>query len=327
MPDVKAWNLVADIGGTNARFALHDIDRDKLTEINILSVASHASFIDGLQYYISIISKSGLWQKMPKAVCLAVACPVDQDIIRFTNSHWTFSKTELSEFLGHIPVDVINDFSAIAYSISAIKPDEWIALGGGTPMAGKPIAILGPGTGLGVCTLLPVEKGFKVLPGEGGHIDFAPSSYLEISILKELKNRYHHVSIERLLSGDGIVNIYQALSKIKSTKGTLNSAKEISTAALRGIDQLAVETLSVFCKILGATAGNLALITGAKGGVYIAGGIPPRIIDFLKESDCRVRFEDKGRFSPYVADIPLRVLLQDQPGLQGAIQKIKLGNL
>lgn len=260
MPDVKAWYLVADIGGTNARFALHDIDGDELKEITVLSVAMHATFIEGLQHFIAIVTKTGLWNNMPEAVCLAVACPVDEDLIRFTNSHWTFSKTELSATLGNIPVDVINDFSAIAYSVTAIKPDEWLPLGGGTPVEGKPVAILGPGTGLGMCTLLPVDKGFIVLDGEGGHIEFAPASHQEIAILSELKTRYQHVSLERLLSGDGIVNIYQALCKLKASKDPLTTASEISTAAIAGKDLLAVETLSIFCRILGSTAGNLAMI-------------------------------------------------------------------
>ena len=327
MSNLKDWNLVADIGGTNARFAMHDIDSDELKNITVLSVAEYSSFIVALQHAISLLTESGQWKSVPAAVCLAVACPVYQDLIRFTNSHWTFSKTELSASLGHIPLDVINDFSAIAYSITALKADEWFQLGGGKARTEKPIAILGPGTGLGMCTLVPVDRGFVVLDGEGGNSDFAPATPQEIAILQELSTRFRHVSIENLLSGKGIINIYQALCKLESTSIVHTTARDISTAAMQGTDDMAVETLSVFCRILGATAGNLAMITGAKGGVYIAGGIPPKIIDFIANSECRSRFEDKGRFTSYVAEIPLRVLLKKQPGLNGALQKIKLNQL
>ena len=327
MCDLWDWNLVADIGGTNARFALHDINSDKINNITVLSVAEHSNFIVALHHAISLLTQSGQWKPSPEAVCLAVACPVDQDMIRFTNSHWSFSKTELSISLNHIPLEVINDFSAIAYSITALKSDEWFQLGDGEARPDKPIAILGPGTGLGMCTLVPVGKGFIVLDGEGGHTDFAPTTVQEIAILQELTSRFQHVSVERLLSGSGIMNIYQALCKLESTPMVHTAARDISAAAMLKTDDMAVETLAVFCQILGATAGNLAMISGAKGGVYIAGGIAPKIVDLIAISECRSRFENKGRFTQYVADIPLRILLKDQPGLNGAMQKIKINNV
>jgi len=327
MPELKDWNLVADIGGTNARFALHDSHSDELKDITVLSVADHSNFLIALHHAISNLTLSNQWKAKPEAVCLAVACPVDQDLIRFTNSHWTFSKTELSISLGNIPLDVINDFSAIAYSITALKDNDWLQLGSGQAKPEKPIAILGPGTGLGMCTLVPYDKGFMVLDGEGGHSDFAPASKQEVAILQELKKRFQRVSVERLLSGDGIVNIYQALCKLETSEIVHTTARDISAAAMQKMDELAVETLSVFCRILGTTAGNLALMTGARGGVYIAGGIPPKIVDFIAHSECRARFEDKGRFSSYVTDIPLRILLKKQPGLDGAMQKVKFNQL
>lgn len=327
MPEQKAWNLVADIGGTNARFAVHDIDKDKLSEVIVLSVAEYPFFIVALQHVISQFNQADHRADKPEAVCLAVACPVDDDLIRFTNSHWTFSKTELAAELDHVPLTVINDFSAIAYSLTAVKSHEWFQLGGGEARPHGPMAILGPGTGLGMCTLAPVGRSFMILDGEGGHIDFAPATDQEIAILNELKTRFNHVSVERLLSGAGIINIYQSLCKLESATIVHSAARDITAAAMDGTDDMAVEALSVFCRVLGATAGNLALITGAKGGVYIGGGISPKILDFINNSECRSRFEDKGRFKSYVADIPLRVLLQKQPGLSGAVQKLKLDKI
>jgi len=327
MSDLKPWNLVADIGGTNARFAVHDISSDDIKNITVLSVEKYPHFLDALKVFIDQIKQKGCWGSLPGAACLAVACPVDGEVIRFSNSHWSFRKTELSQGLNNIKVDIINDFSAIAYSISSLLSEEWYQLGGGTPQADKPVAILGPGTGLGMCTMVPVDKGFLILDGEGGHIDFAPTSTQEVAILTELNKRFQRVSIERLLSGAGIINIYQALCKIKSAKEFHNTAQDISTAAINGKDKIAVEALSVFCRVLGSIAGNLAMITGAKGGVYIAGGIVPQIITFIDNSECRSRFEDKGRFESYVKQIPLRILLKDQPGLHGAMQKIKLNEL
>jgi len=327
MSDLKPWNLVADIGGTNARFAVHDINNDDIKNIIVLSVEKYPHFLTALTDFIDQIEQKGGWEPLPGAACLAVACPVDGEIIRLSNSHWSINKTELSQQLNNINVDIINDFSAIAYSISSLQSEEWYQLGGGTPQADKPVAILGPGTGLGMCTMVPVDKGFLILDGEGGHIDFAPTSTQEVAILTELNKRFQRVSIERLLSGAGIINIYQALCKIKSAKEFHNTAQDISTAAINGKDKIAVEALSVFCRVLGSIAGNLAMITGAKGGVYIAGGIVPRIINFIDNSECRSQFEDKGRFESYVKQIPLRILLKDQPGLHGAMQKIKLNEL
>ncbi len=327
MSDLKPWNLVADIGGTNARFAIHDLNSDNIKSIIVLSVEKYPYFLTALKDVIDQIKQKGGREPLPRAACLAVACPVDGEIIRFSNSHWSFSKTELSQQLNNIKVDIINDFTAIAYSISSLQSDEWYQLGSGTPQADKPVAILGPGTGLGMCTLVPVEQGFVVLDGEGGNTHFAPATSQEIAILNELKTRFELVSIEHLLSGAGIVNIYQTLCKFQSTKFRYHTAAEISAAAVEGSDGLAIEALLVFCNILGATAGNLAMIMGARGGVYIAGGITPRIINFIDNSECRLRFEDKGQFQSYVKGIPLRVLLKDQPGLHGAVQKIKLNEL
>jgi len=322
MSALKAWNLVADIGGTNARFAIHDISTNELKEVTVLSVAEHPTFMGALQHLLTHIEKMDEWKTSPQASCLAVACPVDREHIRFTNSDWGFTRAELSQALNHAAVDVINDFSAIAYAIPALKPFEWVQIGGSQPHAEHPIAILGPGTGLGISTLLPINDGYKVMQSEGGHVDFAPVNSREIDILKQLQKRFDRVSVERLLSGSGIVNIYNALCALESVEAIFNSAQQITDAAVNGKDELAQETFAIFCQVLGSTASNLALTTAAKGGVYIAGGIVPRFVDFIKTSDFRQRFEDKGRFRDYVKDIPVRIILKQHLGLFGAMQKL-----
>ena len=323
MTDHKQWNLVADIGGTNARFAVHDVASDELKKIVVLSVADHPTFLGALRHLLHLVREGKQWDHFPLEACLAVACPVDQEQISFTNSNWRFTRSELGEVLHAIPVQVINDFSAVAWSITELQPFEWHQIGGRNPKADKPIAILGPGTGLGVCTLVPVKGGYKVVDGEGGHIDFAPVNSREIDILRILQTRYERVSIERLLSGSGIVNIYRSLCTIDSKDVIYQTAQQITEAAINVGDPVALETLSIFCQILGSTASNLALISNAKGGVYIAGGIVLRFLDFIQSSQFRQRFEDKGRFKSFVEEIPVRVILKQHLGLFGALQKIK----
>lgn len=324
MPALKPWNLVADIGGTNARFAIHDPNSDTLSKVIVLSVSQHPNFIEALLHLLAHIEQMLEWQPLPDACCLAVACPVDRELIEFTNSDWHFTKTEIKRALGGCHLDIINDFSAIAYAVPHLGASEWKQIGGGTGDPSKPIGILGPGTGLGMCSLINTDNGPLVIDGEGGHIDFAPVDNREIEILKVLQLRFERVSAERLVSGSGLVNIYQALCQIEAHEAEFDSAEAVSNAALEQHDEYAREALEIFCRVLGSTAANLALVTGARAGIYIAGGIAPRILDFLERSEMRTRFEAKGRFRFYVEDVPLRVITRDHLGLSGAMQKLKL---
>lgn len=322
MPDLNPWNLVADIGGTNARFAVQSVSSSKLDYVSVLSVEDYPDFYEALNHFLEEVKQAQGWTALPQAACLAVACPVDQDKIRFTNSHWTFSKSHLQERLSKIPLDVINDFTAVAHAIPALEAQDCHQIGGGQGIEQESISILGPGTGLGVSTLKPLAEGYTIIDGEGGHIDFAPLDKLEISILGFLKTRYPRVSAERLLSGDGILNIYQSLCHLRSVTPQFQSPSQITQAALQSQDTLALETLSTFCRVLGSTAGNLALICGARGGVYIAGGIVPRMLDFLEHSEFRARFEAKGRFKSYLEPIPVRIITRNHLGLFGAMQRV-----
>ena len=317
-----AWNLVADIGGTNARFALEDPTLEALQCLRTYSVADHTEFSSVLDTYLREVAGEGR-EGLPAAACLGVASAVHRDVIQFTNSPWSLDRRRLSQRLGS-EVVLVNDFAAVGYGVLGLGEGDWVGLGGASPVAGEPLAVLGAGTGLGVCSLVAVDGRYHVIEGEGGHADFAPVDAQEIAVMQKLMARYGRVSTERLLSGAGIVNIYTALSELAGREPRHTSAADITDAALLGVESLAVRTLEMFCRILGSTAGNLALILGARGGVYIAGGIAPRFQDFLARSEFRARFEAKGRFSSYLRDIPVRLVTRDNLGLEGAASLLRL---
>jgi len=317
--DMGKLCLVADIGGTNARFALVRVPGGMLEVVRKYRVAEFDTFEQALSRFISEI-KSGV---SVTAACIAVASMVNGDAVQLTNNRWVIDRHAVSRSLGGVPVALINDFVAIGHSVASLTDGDWYQVGGGQGISGWPSAVLGAGTGLGTCTLVPTVEGVRVLEGEGGHVDFAPGNHLEVEVLRLLWRKYERVSVERLLSGSGILNIYAALAKCKGLEPVHGEPESISAQALAEPDSLAAEALAMFCEIFGSVAGNMALMVGAKGGVYIAGGIAPRILDFLIKSQFRARFEDKGRFKGYVRDIPVRVLLSDNLGLVGAAQYLQ----
>lgn len=313
----QRWNLVADVGGTNARFAVAVAGNIELQCMRRFSVAEYENFSDAFYAYLREVRRPGFAPR-PDAACLAVASVVGGEAIQFTNSAWSLDRKALSEHLG-TPIQLINDFVAVGYGITRLSPADWFELRGGDVAAGHPIAVLGAGTGLGMCILVPVDAGYQIIDGEGGHVDFAPVDAREIAVLQCLDARFGRVSVERLLSGPGILNIYSALAEMSDQAPAFAEPAAITAAALKGDDSLAVEALQMFCRILGSTAGNLALTAGARGGVYIAGGIAPRIWRFLTASEFSARFEAKGRFSDYVRDIPVRLVTREHIGLEGAL--------
>ncbi|MEK9589097.1 MAG: glucokinase, partial [Gammaproteobacteria bacterium] len=225
----------------------------------------------------------------------------------------------------------LNDFAAIGHAIPHLESSDWVQMGDGASQVDYPIVVLGPGTGLGVCTLVGTEHGVTVIEGEGGHADFAPTNKEEALVLDVLSAKFGRVSIERLLSGDGLLNIYGALMELErlssgqSGGSVVADPSDVSAFALAGSDPVAVGALTMFCNILGSVAGNLALTLGAKAGVYIAGGIPGKILSFLENSDIRARFEAKGRFQSYLQKIPLRVVIKEDLGLLGAAHFLSNG--
>jgi glucokinase len=303
--------LIADIGGTNARFALVDEGSLAVRDIRVLAVSAHEHIEQAIRHYLAEVGQplEGI-----KRACLAIACPVEQDCIDMTNSGWCFSRAALARALALDELRIINDYTALAYSLPHLAEQDKRKVGGGAARPGFPIALLGPGTGLGVGGLVDGRP----LVTEGGHVDFAPNDEVELAILRHLWRRDEHVSAERLLSGMGLEHLYQALCDYHGETATAYGAADIGRHALAGSDERCVETVARFFAILGSVAGNLALTLGALGGVYITGGIVPRMTELFAESRFRERFEAKGRFRGYLEAIGTWVLVAEQPGLLGA---------
>jgi glucokinase len=313
-----AWDrtlLVGDVGGTNARFALaHMVEgRPVLEHYDSFPAETWPTFLEGVRAFID-----GCGVK-PTGGVIAVAGPVTDGEIDLTNSPWRVSEAELRT-LGLDPVRLINDFEALAWGAPVVPRDMLASLGG--PEEGEPhaaIAVLGPGTGFGVSALARDIHGTEIaMPSEGGHACFAPGDAVEDEILRILRRRYDRVSIERLICGPGLLNMHRALAEIDGRESHIEDPAQITAEALENPNSPCGATLARFCAILGAVAGDIALTTGARGGVYIAGGIAPRILPFLKASPFRERFERKGRFQDYMAAIPTHVILHKHAALLGA---------
>lgn len=306
MPD---GDLVADIGGTNARFAWLDAD-GRPVEARTLGVKDFAGVREAIEAFAA-------GRRVARA-CLAVACPAESDVISFTNNPWRFSKRELAAELRLDLLEVINDFTAVALSAPNLSVDEVSRIGGGEPQSRRPIAVLGPGTGLGVSGLIYDRRRWVAVAGEGGHVSFAPNDAAEREVLEVLGRRFGRVSAERVLSGAGLENLHAALLEIGGAAAASMHASEITAQALAAKDSPARRSVEKFCEILGSVAGDVALLLGATGGVYIGGGIAPRILEILKGGGFRQRFEAKGRFEGYLSRIPTYVILAPYPALTGA---------
>jgi glucokinase len=312
-------NLVADIGGTNIRLAIAS-ENNCLTKIQTYRCAKFSGLLAVINQYMTENKIKG--QKTN--ACLAIACPVDHDLISMTNLPWNFSQQELKQQLELNSLCLINDYTAIAMAIPFLNDTQKIKIGGGSYTSDKVISICGPGTGLGVATLTPIANKWYCLSGEGGHVDFAPVDEIEIQILQYLLESKRRVSYEQLLSGYGLEQIFQALAHLqKSQNGqVINydklSAEQITARAIVNSCNICYQALSIFCGVLGSFAGNLALTANSLGGVYIAGGIAPRFIEFIEQSNFRERFEDKGRLSSLTKQTPTYVIIESQPGLLGA---------
>ena len=316
--DAKSLALVGDIGGTNARYALVDLNGDacEILAPRGYRCSAYVEATDSIRAYLHDV---GLAQA-PGAAAIAVAGPVKDGAIRFTNMSWTLSESGLRG-MGFSRAKLLNDYAALALAAPKLQPVELHQLGG-APAAdhGQTIAVLGPGTGFGASALARDGAGQVALATEGGHIAFAPCDDVEIEILKVLTWRFGRVSVERLLSGPGLCNIYSALAQIegRTDEGGCDPA-EVTRRALAG-DAASRAALDRFCAILGSVAGDMALSFGAQGGVYIGGGICPQILDILVHSPFRERFEDKGRFRQYLEPIPAYVILREFAALLGAAQ-------
>ena len=318
--------LLADIGGTNARFALEP-GPGRVEVIEVLSCAAHPTLADAMRAYLAMPAVAAFGKVLHAAI--AIANPVTGDTVRMTNHHWEFSIEALRRELDFDTFAVVNDFSALAMALPHLADHEKQQVGGGAALAGEAIGLVGAGTGLGVSGLIPAPdgKGWTALRSEGGHVSFAPVNPTEVAILEFAWREFEHVSAERLLSGAGFELIYRALASHRGIAAEPLGAPEISRRGLARDCVLCEEVLEVFCGMLGTIAGNLAVTLGAQGGIYIGGGIVPRLGAQFGLSCFRKRFEQKGRFNAYLSQVPTYVITAEYPAFVGvsAILAERLG--
>jgi glucokinase len=310
--------LVGDVGGTNARFALAYVGPHgvRVEDPVGFKAADYPTGDAALKAYLGQLPKGA---GRPRFAVMAAAGPINDGAVTFTNNTaWTFSETALAKAGGFEGVRLINDFTAQALAIEHLKPADLRRLGpAGSPPDRGTTAILGPGTGFGVAARVDDGESRATLTSEGGHMGLATEDDLDIEVIRRLTALYGRVSVERVLSGPGLHNLYTALAEIRGEAAPITAPDQITKAALAG-EPLPELALSRFCGFLGGTAGNFALAYGARKGVYVAGGIAPEILDFLGQSPFRDRFESKGRMSDYVKAIPTFVVTQAHAALIGA---------
>ncbi|MBC7659353.1 MAG: glucokinase [Chitinophagaceae bacterium] len=308
------YYLVADIGGTNTRIGL--LANEGSCKITDIAFFENQDF-PGIEAVFHHYFKQYPLVSPPKKACIAVASPVQSDRVSFVNNPWTFSREGLKSEFSFDVLHVINDFEAIARSLPYLDPKGLRCVGGGVANPLRARAVVGPGTGLGMGGLIPTATGTIPLASEGGHAAFAPQNEDEDAVVHYLRQRLDFVCNEDLLSGAGLIHIFNALSHRAGHEVSVSDPALISGGALKG-DSRCVAALTCFCGILGSVAGDFALQIGAEGGVAIAGGIVPRFIEFFEQSPFRQRFEAKGCYRDYMAAIPTYVIMESQPGLIGA---------
>jgi glucokinase len=308
---------VADVGGTHARFALAEVEGGRVVSLGTpvkLKTADHASFQLAWQEF-------GRWTGMdlPTDLAVSFAGPVDGDVLKLTNNPWVIRPYLMKERLGVDRYTIVNDFGAVAHAVGNLPDEEfWRVCGPDRPLPEEGIiSIVGPGTGLGVAALVRKAGDYEVIETEGGHVDFAPLDKLEDKILAKLRRNFRRVSVERIASGQGLWNLYEALAAIEKQPVTFHDEKELWAAALDGTDSLANAALDRLCLTLGAVAGDMALAQGAHA-VVIAGGVGLRLLDYLPKSGFRDRFIAKGRFERRMDEMPVKLITYAEPGLYGA---------
>jgi glucokinase len=318
--------LLADVGGTNARFTL-ELGPGRIELSQVLACADYPTLAAALKTYLAspALAEAGITSVRHAAI--AIANPVDGDYLRMTNHNWEFSIEAMRQECGFDTFVVVNDFTALARSLPLLSGNEKHQVGSGQVRPDTAIGLIGPGTGLGVSGLIPSGDSWIALASEGGHVTFSPANATEIAILQFAWGEFGHVSAERLLSGDGLELIYRALAHRSAIVVEALPAAEITRRALADECELCDEAIEVFCGILGTIAGNVAVTLGAQGGVYIGGGIVPRLGERFNRSCFRGRFEQKGRFVKYLTQVPTFVITAKYPAFLGvsAILAEKLG--
>lgn len=311
--------LVADVGGTNARFGWVDgAPRAAVQHIAKLPAAGHAGPADAVRAYLAGLEKElGAAYRPPRRAAVAVATAVSGDEVAFTNSHWRFSRRALQADLGLDALLVLNDFEALALSLPRLGPAQ-LRGHGALPEPRGTLVVIGPGTGLGVGAVTQTAHGWVALPGEGGHATLSAADDFDAALLQAARREFGHVSAERLLSGIGLPVLHRAVATVMARPADTLTAEQIVERGLAGGDEVCERTLDSFCALLGSFGGNVALTLGARGGVYIGGGIVPRLGDRFFGSRFRERFESKGRFRGYLQDIPTALITDTLAALSGA---------
>ncbi len=315
MPPASA--LVADIGGTNARFALACLETLDLRETRQFLCSDYPTLASAACAYLQ-----GLPEK-PRHGALAVAAPVVDGAVSFTNSPWSTTGAELRRATGLGHLLLLNDFEALSLSLPYLRGDELHQIGGAEPAPHATKLVLGPGTGIGVAGLVWSEAGWVAVPGEGGHMSFAAQTPREFELAMRLRSGREHLSVERVLSGPGLADLYGAVAASHGKPAEPLPPGEVLNRALAGGDSIAAETLETFVTWLGAFAGDAALVFGARGGVYLGGGIAPRMLQALSTGAFRQAFEAKGRMRSLLAPIPINVILAEFATLKGAAAALR----
>ncbi len=306
-------SLIADIGGTNARFALVDSPEALPYEPKTLPCADYATLADAAEAYLNQVGGP-----QPKTAVISIATPVTGDRLHMTNHVWTPSIRQTRESLGLTSLRIINDYTALALSLPHLTDDDYQQVGGEQSPQGQIMAVLGPGTGLGVSGVIQVGKHWAPLQGEGGHVSYGPIDKQEAGIIEIIRKKYDHVSAERLVSGPGLSLLYQSIAEFHSFRVQALEPRDITAMAIEGKSPAAVEAVAMFCAILGTVAGNLALTLGARAGIFIGGGIIPQLGEYFHKSPFRTRFENHGRLGQYLEKIPTYVIRSKYPTLCGA---------
>lgn len=304
-------DLIADIGATYARCALLD-DRGRVLSPETFHNATFSGLAEVLRTYLQHRRASD----HPKRAALAIAAPMVGDRVAMRNLDWSFSQAELKDELQLSRLTVINDFAALAWALPSFGPADVEQIGSGEPAARAPKAVLGPGSGLGVASVVPSLDAWTAVGGEGGHITLPASNDEEQQVIESIRRESGHCSAERVLSGPGLVTLYTTLAKMVG-RGTPTVTPEDVTHLARQGEPLARRTQQMFFAFLGTVASDLALIVGGRGGVYIGGGIVPQLIEPLRKSPFRERFVDKGRYRDYLAAIPTYVVTEKLPAFRG----------
>lgn len=311
--------LIGDIGGTNARFALVTPGEVTPQEVVNLPCADYPGVIEAIQEYLQRVRATG--ENAPQEACLAFACPVHAERVKMTNNHWNFMKSDVQQALNLSLFKVINDFTAQALGVPHVDAEHLVEVQAGTALPHSTRLVIGPGTGLGVAGVFPGQHAWIPLPTEGGHVTFAPTDSTERALQDIFLTRHSRVSVERILCGQGLLELYQAHCLLADQTPSYPSPADVTQAANHG-DPLASATVLRFLKILGDVCGDATLTMGARGGVYLCGGILPRLLDWLPRSELRQGFANKGRMGAYNADIPVSVVTHPWTGLLGAAEAL-----